>query len=227
MEDQKIGEDKEKLTGISAVIFDMDGLMIDSEPVHCQAFHQVLQKFGHGLTEEENAKRYVGIADIDIANDLIGRYGLSIAADELVKQKREAYGNLLGQQVVPQAGLVDLLTGLKDSGLKVAVASSSAIKEIETVIDALNIRSMIDQYCSADQVEKGKPAPDLFLFAAEKLNTPPSQCLILEDAPSGIEAANAAGMYSFAVPSRETADKDFSNATRKLNSLAEVVSNLG
>ncbi len=84
------------------------------------------------------------------------------------------------------------------------------------------IGSLIDLYCSAEQVSAGKPQPDLFLFAADKLGINPNECLVLEDAPTGIAAANAAGMKSYAIPSRETKNKDFSQATRKLKSLNEV-----
>ena len=100
------------------------------------------------------------------------------------------------------------------------------LDEIRLIINSLKINEYIDDYFSAQQVKNGKPAPDLFLFAAEKMNFPPKECLVLEDAPSGINAAKAAGMKSFAIPSRETAGKDFSNANKILSSLSEVYANL-
>lgn len=217
---------EEKLTDIRAVILDMDGLMIDSEPLHVKAYDQVLKQFGQGLTEEENSQRYVGISDRDIARDMVKRYGLPTSEEELIKRKREKDKQLLREEVVAQPGLIELLSSLKTSGLKTAIASSASLEEIETVMSALDIKPMIDTYCSADQVSKGKPEPDLFMLAATKLGILPKCCLVLEDAPSGIEAAAKAGMKSVAVPSRETIGQNFDNATLRLNNLTELVGRL-
>ena len=211
---------KEQFTNIRAVIFDMDGLMIDSEPFHCQAFDKVFREFGRELTEEENLK-YVGIADKDATKDMIERFKLPISAEDLANRKQKAYLEYL-QEIVAQPGLQELLESLQNAGYKKAIASSSMLSEIEAVMNALTIRQYFETYCSAQQVEHGKPAPDVFLFAAEQLGIPAEQCLVLEDAPSGIMAARAAGMLSIAIPSRETMEKDFSGATVRLASLSEV-----
>lgn len=220
--DQKRQKVKEILTSVHAVIFDMDGLMIDSEPYHCRAFGKVFRQFGKILTEEENNQHYVGISDKDAAEDMVRRYGLPLSPNELVKQKQTAYLEYL-TQVTPQPGLLDLLEKLRIHKYKAAVASSSMLSEIEAVVAALKIQPFFDVLCSAQEVQYGKPAPDLFLFAAERLAIPPSQCLVLEDATSGVCAAKAAGMFSIAVPSHETMKSDFSLATVKVNSLDDIV----
>lgn len=207
---------------IRAVIFDMDGLMIDSEPYHCKAFDHVFRQFGKELTEEVNNSLYVGISDIDAATDMVNRFELPISPEELVKQKQAAYLHLI-KNVTPQPGLRELLSHLDDAAMKTAIASSSVLTEIFAVTDGLDITYYFDVFCSAEEVEHGKPAPDIFLYAAQKIGLPPDQCLVLEDAPKGIEAAKAAGMMSIAIPSRETMDKDFSLATVKLSSLFEVM----
>jgi HAD superfamily hydrolase (TIGR01509 family) len=204
----------------------MDGLMIDSEPFHQKAFDRVFREFGKELTEEENNRYYVGISDIDIAEDMIGRFSLPISAQELVDKKQVAYRDLVATQIIPQNGLLDLLKELKKNRFKKVIASSSMLLEIELIIARLKIKEYIDGYFSAEQVKNGKPKPDLFLFAAQKMNIPAGDCLVLEDAPNGINAAKAAGMKSFAIPSKETKGKDFSNATMILNSLSEVYQNL-
>lgn len=211
---------------IKLVIFDMDGLMIDSEPFHQKAFDRVFKEFGKELTEEENNRYYVGISDIDAAEDMINRFSLPISAQELVDKKQAAYRDLVSTQIIPQEGLMDLLITLQENGFKKVIASSSMLEEIKLIINSLKINEYIDDYFSAQQVKNGKPAPDLFLFAAEKMDTPTDECLVLEDAPSGINAAKAAGMKSIAIPSRETVGKDFSNATKILSSLSEVYTNL-
>jgi HAD superfamily hydrolase (TIGR01509 family) len=211
----------EVLSSVGTVIFDMDGLMIDSEPVHQKAYDAVLQRFGKGLTEEENNRLYVGISDKDITEDLVQRHGLPVSPAELEEAKHHAYLELV-EHILPQEGLMELLNKLQDRNYKMAIASSSPLSHIQVVLDALHAGEYFSAYFSAEQVEHGKPAPHLFLLAAQEIGSNPAQCLVLEDAPSGIAAAKAASMYSFAIPSRETKGADFSNATVRLNSLVEL-----
>lgn len=213
---------KELFNTVTTIIFDMDGLMIDSEPFHCLAFDHVFKQFGKTLTQEENAMHYVGISDIDAATDMVSRYLIPLSPQELVRLKEEEYKKLL-TRIKPQPGLQELLTTLKAKRLHMVVASSSSHKEIYTVLVALGITSFFDNYFSAESVERGKPEPDLFLHAAKELHVNPSECLVLEDAPSGIKAAKQAGMKSIAIPSRETVGKDFSEATLVLDNLGEVM----
>lgn len=219
----KKAEASSNYKGTKAVIFDMDGLMIDSEPFHAKAYDTVLKKFGYGLTQEENSKRYVGISDLDASRDMVKRFNLPITPEELSSQKQQAYKVHL-KEIKPNPGLMDLLRHLKYSGIKTAIASSSTIKEISSVVKTLGISPLINSITSAQEVENGKPAPDVFLLAAKKLKVAPALCLVLEDAPSGIAAAKAAGMFRFAIPSPETKDKDFSDANKVLENLSEVFS---
>jgi beta-phosphoglucomutase family hydrolase len=207
---------------IKGIIFDMDGLMIDSEPFHQQAFNKALKKYGKSLTPEENSKLYVGITDLDAAEDIIKRKKLFISKEKLVKQKQENYYKLLATKVISQPGLIELLKKLKLNGFKTAVASSSTLKEIKAVVDKLKINKYFNLLCSATHVKRGKPFPDVFLLAAKKLNLRPKECLVLEDAPSGVEAGKQANMKVFVIPSRETKNKDFSKADKVLTSLNQV-----
>ncbi len=208
---------------IKAVLFDMDGLMIDSEPLSLQAFNMVFRKYGKYLTEDESNKRYVGISDKDASQDMIKRFDLPMSAEELVLAKKDAYQQILKtHQIISQVGLFEILTNLHSSGYKIGIASGSSLKEIEIVINGLQISQLVDIYCSADEVENGKPAPDVYLLAAKKLGVSPADCLVLEDAPKGVQAAKSAGMICFAIPSNETKGLDFSQADKVLNSLAEV-----
>lgn len=211
---------------IKAVLFDMDGLMIDSEPFHYQAFNEVIEKYGKHLTQEENNQRYIGLSDEDEARDMVVRFNLPISSQELVQQKQVILRQILKNQVSPQPGLLDLLKKLDDDGYKTAIASSSSLEVIKTIIDGLKISALIDEYASAQQVERGKPAPDIYLLAVKKLGVDPSECLVLEDAPRGVEAGKSAGMSVFAIPSSATKGEDFSMADKVLSSLSEVYSEL-
>lgn len=207
---------------IKAVLFDMDGLMIDSEPLHYQAFNTIFQKYGKFLSKEENDQRYIGITDTDAAEDMVQRFGLPISANQLVQEVQDKYKKIIVHGIPGQPGLLELLKDLKDHGYQTSIASGSTIEEIEMVIKGLGIGGYMDSYTSAYEVDKGKPAPDVFLKAAERLEVRPEECLVLEDAPSGILAAKLAGMLRYAIPTEQTKDKDFSQANRVLGSLSEV-----
>lgn len=207
---------------IQAVIFDMDGLMIDSEPVHFQAFNTVFNQFGLQFSKEENTK-YIGMPDIDEAKDMVAKYPLPITAEELVKRKQTVLRRLFSKAIIPQPGLMELLGKLQERKYKIGIASSSALEEIESVVNGLKINKYIDVYCSAEQVKKGKPAPDVYFLAAQKLAVQPQDCLVLEDAPNGVRAGKAAGMQVFAIPSQYTKEGDFTKADKVLNNLLEVL----
>lgn len=207
---------------IKAVLFDMDGLMIDSEPLHFLAYQKVFSKYGKNFTVEENTKRYIGISDVDCAKDMVVRFNLPIPAEQLLEEKRQVYKEIIKNQLVAQPGLSKLLTSLLKNDYKIAIASSSTLEDIKAVIKGLNISSQIDEYASSEEVKNGKPAPDVYLLAAKKLKVKPSDCLVLEDTPRGAQAGKSAGMKVFAIPSQYTKDWDFSLADKVLNSLSEV-----
>ncbi|MDD5415521.1 MAG: HAD family phosphatase [Candidatus Daviesbacteria bacterium] len=206
---------------IKAVLFDMDGLMVDTEPIHLRAFNYALGKYGKHLTEEGNTRRYIGTPDIDGAKDMVLRFSLPISAQELVMVKKARVKELL-TSLEPEPGLIELLANLKQNDYKVAIASSSYLETIRKIIQDLGVAKMIDKLASAEEVKQGKPAPDVYLLAAEKLGVSPSECLVLEDAPKGVQAGKLAGMKVFAIPSQYTKDGDFSLADKVLSSLSEV-----
>ncbi len=200
--------------------------MIDSEPFHYEAYREVFNSFGKEFTEEVFNKIYTGISDIDATRDMVTRFNIPISPENLVRRKLAQYKTVLQNQIVPQPGLRELLRKLHQNGYKKAIASSSTIDEIEAVINILQINAFIDHYCSAEEVLRGKPSPDIFLLTAEKLNMNASECLVLEDSPNGVHAAKAANMICYAIPSRETRNQDFSKANRILSSLEDVFDSL-
>lgn len=206
---------------IKAIIFDMDGLMIDSEPSHLLASNKVFQNFNVQLSEEENS-RYIGLPDIDMAKDIVVRYSFPISPQELVKRKQAEFRSILDKGISVLPGLMQLLEGLKKKKFKIGIASSSVLVEIKAAIKGLKIEKYFGTYASAEEVKKGKPSPDVYLLAAKRLKIDPKDCLVLEDAPSGVKAGKAAGMTVFAIPSQYTKGKDFSQADKVLQNLTEV-----
>lgn len=207
---------------IKAVIFDMDNLMIDSEVLHFEAYREVLSKLNIIFSKEDYLSSYMGISDKDIITDLVDKFSLPILRKELLGQKNEFFRNKFIHKVMPKKGLMDLLNNLQKDDYLLAVASGSQVEEIEIILKNLKINHYFKAIVSADFVEHGKPAPDIFLLAAKKLSIDPVNCLVLEDSPSGVAAAKKAGMKCYAIPSRETRDKDFSKADKILDSLEGV-----
>lgn len=205
---------------IKAVIFDMDGLMIDSEMLHFKAYQHVLAKVG--IEFAQDGYWQVWGSDKEMCERLVKGYNLRIAPEELLKMKNNFFRTILIHNVIPKKGLFSLLEKLKSANYLLAVASGSQREEIEGILANLNISHYFSTVVSAESVERGKPAPDSFLFAAKKLGIAPDNCLVLEDSPRGVLAAKKAGMTCFAVPSQKPKKEDFAKADKTLKSLENV-----
>ena len=139
-----------------------------------------------------------------------------------MQKRSRVYLNLLKQNLHPQKGFISLLNLLKNHKVKLAVASSSVMEHIETVLSTLKVKDYFDVIVSGQFVARGKPFPDINLEAAKKLGIKPEYCLVLDDAQSGVESAKNANMKVIAVPNKFTKEHDFSKADLILNSLEEV-----
>jgi HAD superfamily hydrolase (TIGR01509 family) len=182
-----------------AVIFDMDGVIVDSEPLH--ALH--LQKFliQLGVREPQRFKTNIkGVNATQTWTMLRDEFGLDYEIEELVMQSRESYVSYL--ETLPHLpcipGAVELITFLHDAGYRLALASSAAPKRIELFLRKLRLRNCFQAVVCGDDVARSKPAPDIFLLAAKKLRAKPSNCVVIEDANNGVRAAKAAGMKCIA-----------------------------
>lgn len=184
-----------------AVIWDLDGTLIDSADYHWEAWQEVMAAEDFTISYEEY------VADFGKRNDEIlrGRLGEHLTDDYIARvslAKEEAYRTLVrtrGLDLLP--GAARWLARLHADGWMQALGTSAPRGNIDAVFDALDIARFFNAVMSADQVERGKPFPDVFLAAARKLEVAPSDCIVVEDAPAGIEAARRAGMFALAVRS--------------------------
>jgi HAD superfamily hydrolase (TIGR01509 family) len=206
---------------IQAILFDLDGLMVDSEPHSRASWQAVMARRGVTL-EPSVLDGILGQRLIETARLFVERYNLSDAPEQL-SQEKEAYQiAYLNGQVKPMPGLSVLLDDVERRGLRTAVASSGARVYVQAVLDEIRLAHQFETLVTAEDVVHGKPAPDVFLLAARAVDVPPEQCLVLEDAPSGIQAAKAAGMRCVAIPHQYTRGLDLSGADWILASLADV-----
>lgn len=183
-----------------AVVFDLDGTLVDSEPNYYEAGRRLLAAHGvPGFTWEQHT-RFIGIGTRETLEILRREHGLDASLDTLLAEKNRLYLELArsGTEVFPEMRkLVELLHA---AGLPMAVASGSSRAAIDAVLGATSLDALLPLRVSAEEVAHGKPEPDVFLEAARRLGVPASTCVVLEDAPPGAEAARRAGMRCVAVP---------------------------
>jgi HAD superfamily hydrolase (TIGR01509 family) len=196
----------------------MDGIIIDSEPVQMVAINQVLAQWNIQLTEAE----YIPLVGRRLSDDFIQMkktYSIPVEYPEFVQQKNATYQELIQHHAFEMPGLTELLQRLKSTGIKTAVASGSIRNDIELVLRCLDVTHYFDSITSGDEVTHGKPHPEIYLKAAERLNIPPAHCVAVEDTGYGIHASKDAGMKSIAIPHPYTRHQDFSRADKVLISL--------
>ena len=181
-----------------AVIFDMDGVLADSEPVHLAAEQAMLAGYGHELTHAAK-QPFVGLSNAEIMHGLKELFGVPAGIDELAAVKaahqRELLATMSGFPVT-----AEVVRRLSAAGVPIAVASGSVRWNIDASLEAVGLAEYFDVRVSAEEVPAGKPAPDVFLEAARRLGVEPSACVVIEDAVPGLEAALAAGMRCVAIP---------------------------
>jgi HAD superfamily hydrolase (TIGR01509 family) len=206
---------------IQAILFDLDGLMVDSEP-HSLACWQAVLSLRGVLLEQAVIDRMFGLRQLEAAQMLIQAYSLSDQPLTLAREKEEYQIDHLNGQIKPMPGLFELLDESARLGLRAAVASSGARHYVHAVLQAISLAGHFQTIVTGDDVTNGKPAPDIFLAAARALQVEPQRCLVLEDAPSGVQAAKAAGMRCVAIPNDHTRMLDLSSADLSLPSLMAV-----
>jgi len=210
---------------IQAVIFDMDGLMIDSEPLHKEAWRVTLRRFGYEMDEALFAQ-LVGLRTSEDAVLLREHFHLPVRADALAHQRNDLFLASLPGRVKEMPGLRELTAEMGRRGLRRALATSGERRYVDAVMRELSLDGVFDAIAVAEDVARGKPAPDVYLFAAQRLGLSPAHCLVLEDAPNGVLAAKAAGMRCVAEPNEMTRSLDLSAADAILPSLLAVRNNL-
>lgn len=182
---------------LQAVIWDLDGVIIDSAEEHRKSWHRLAQSAGLPLTDEQFYATF-GMRNDVIIPKLWGPMP-SERIQELADRKEEYYREFVRHAATPLPGAIELLSALRTAGYRQALASSTPIKNIELINEVLGLDRYLSVLVSGESVVHGKPAPDVFLKAAAELGVEPDRCLVIEDAVAGVEAAHAGGMLCIAV----------------------------
>jgi HAD superfamily hydrolase (TIGR01509 family) len=206
---------------LKAAIFDLDGLMVDSEPLQWRAMNLALSPLGIQIDESEWISM-VGRRTIDNLARLRERHGFDIDPEEIEGAKNQTYRSLIRQGVIPMPGLHHAIDICSRGGLDLGLASSSVRTDVEIILRSLGLNGVFHSVVTGDDVPIGKPDPAIFLEAARRLSVSPSKCIVLEDTAYGVAAAKAAGMLCVAVPNRFTTHQDFRRADLVLRALTEL-----
>ncbi|NUT32454.1 MAG: HAD family phosphatase [Hamadaea sp.] len=184
-----------------AVIFDLDGVLVDSEPNYLASEQILLADFGIEFTEQMKVE-YIGLSTREMLERVVAKHGLTTPVDELVDRKNAIYELLAGTHTPINEPMRILAELLRRNGFRLAVASGSSPGALRGVLEGTGLMPFFDVVMSADDVPQGKPAPDLFLATAAKLGIEPASCVVVEDSAYGVQAALAAGMRCVAIPYR-------------------------
>lgn len=183
---------------LEAVIFDMDGTLVDSMPFHALAWKQFLAEYGMVVTDEELREKGHGTL-YDIMPRFFGAHISRARSYELAMQKEALFRRIYEPHMKALGGVSHWLGWLKERGIKVGLGTAADFTNTDFTIDALELRHFFDVLVTSDLVAEGKPSPAVYLYAAEKLAVSPENCLVFEDTFSGVAAAKAAGMAVAAI----------------------------
>jgi len=206
---------------IKAVIFDMDGVMINSEPLWEKTEKIMMARKGLDYTPVYR-EEIVGLGQKDSAKLLKSTFSLTEDIEEIIKERISILLDIYNNELSLVNDLIKLLELISKNSYRVALASSSPLRVVKFVLNKFNLNKYFNPVVSGDMVKLGKPNPDIYLYTAERLGVTPKQCLVIEDSINGVNAAKNAGMYCVAVPDKRLDQKGFENADIVLDNLGLI-----
>ncbi|MDP3988346.1 MAG: HAD family phosphatase [Candidatus Levybacteria bacterium] len=205
---------------IKAVIFDLDGVISDTQSLHDEANSEILKSYGIKISSEAITKKWAGVPQRKLFETIFKENNVNPDIDKAIFDKWALVIKRINQ-VKQIPGAIKFVQKLQEENFSLAVASSATADFINRVLNVLKIKSYFTAIVNADEVKNGKPAPDIFQKTAEKLNINPSDCLVIEDAPTGVQAAKSAGMICIAITSTHKKE-ELIGADKIINSFSEV-----
>jgi len=193
---------------IAAVLFDMDGLVLDTEKLYTRFWQEAANALGYPMTKEQalgmrSLNRGAGLSKMQ------SYFGPDVDYDKIRYKRIELMDAFVEREgVTLKPGIHELLSYLKEKGIKTAIATSSPIERTILYLSSVELQNSFDELVSGYMVEKGKPEPDIYLYAAKKLGVKPENCMVLEDSPAGILAAHRAGCLPVMIPDQDEPDEE-------------------
>ncbi len=202
-----------------AIIFDMDGVLVDSEPLHREAWRKLLPAMGVAFTDAD-LRRAVGMNDGDFLRDLFRERGMEQAVEDVLAGKRGVYLDIVRRELQPHEGAEDALREL-GKRYRLSLASSAFGKSVETILTKLDWWHFFEHVTAREEVNRYKPDPEIYLLAADKLGLEPRECAAVEDSLVGVQAATGAGIPTVAVTTTFSRE-ELAGADIVIDALAEL-----
>jgi len=198
----------------------MDGVIINSEPLHHKVEREIVEELGGKLSDEEVAS-FVGTTDYNMWSKIKKKFNLELSVEELIEMKKERFMKEIDEiQLVPN--FIDFMLSLYKKGYLMAIASSNNRKIVDTIVNKFQLYKYMKFIISGEEVKRSKPDPEIFLTAAKKMNVTPSDCIVIEDATNGVKAAKAAGMKCIGLKNTDTGKQDLSEADLIIENFNEL-----
>ncbi|NUQ64854.1 MAG: HAD family phosphatase [Pirellulales bacterium] len=204
-----------------AVVFDMDGLMFNTEDVYFQVGCEVLRRRGQEFTKELS-DAMMGRPPQPSFELMIQWHSLTDTWQQLSAESEEVFVQLLDGYLAPMPGLLDLLQNLERAKIPKAICTSSSRNVLTAVLSRMDMEPRFQFTLTAENIVRGKPDPEIYLKAAERFGIRPAEMLVLEDSQTGCRSASAAGAFTVAVPGEHSRNQDFRVASLVINSLADL-----
>lgn len=194
--------------GKKAVIFDMDGVIFDTEKVYLDIWIEVFEKYGYKMTKELYVN-VMGTGRKNVIKTFLENFGDDLPIEKMYEEKDNQLFYIIENQGIPlKEGVKELFSMLKEKDYKIALATSAKKERVEKQIKDKWLKESFDAIVCGDDVEKGKPSPDIFLKAAKEIDVEPENCFVVEDSPAGIKAAFSGGMKGIHVEDLKVADEE-------------------
>lgn len=208
------------MPSIRAVVFDMDGLMFNTEDVYYHVGTELMRRRGCVYTKELS-DAVMGRPPQDCFETMIRWHALDDQWQAMAQESEEIYVGLLDGSLAPMPGLMELLDALEAAGLPKAICTSSTRRLLGATLAPFDLEPRFQFTLTAEDIVQGKPHPEIYLKAAQRFNLPPADLLVLEDSQTGTRSAAAAGTFVVSVPGTHSADHDFSQARLVIGNLAD------
>lgn len=208
---------------LKAVLFDMDGVIVDTEPLHRKAYFLMFNDMNINVSESLYTS-FTGQSTLNICKKLVDLFNISEAPQTLVACKRKHFKYLFENDDSLQLldGVLDLIKDYYNNNVTLVLASSASMPNINRIFDRFNLNPYFVAKLSGADLKESKPHPEIFIKAAEAANQPRENCIVIEDSSNGIKAANDAGIFVIGYDSKHSTDQDYANANMVVSSFSEI-----
>lgn len=205
---------------MKAIIFDMDGVIINSEPLHYQVEKELIEELGGHLNREAH-RAFVGATDYFMWQKLKEQFNLKPSVEEIVEMKKERFLKRIDEVELTENFMNFMLTLYKE-GYPMAIASSNNKRIVDAIVNRFGLDKYMKFIISGEEVKRGKPDPEIFITTAKRIGVDPESCLVIEDAENGVKAAKAAGMKCIGYKNMDSGKQDLSEADLVINNFSEL-----